>query len=60
MVYVVGADNKAEVRPVVPGHELKSEGLVVIEKGISVGDLLVREGQNKLKPGAKISPVEPK
>jgi multidrug efflux system membrane fusion protein len=58
MVYIVGADNKAEVRPVVPGHELKSEGLVVVEKGLALGDVVVREGQNKLKPGAKISLVE--
>jgi multidrug efflux system membrane fusion protein len=58
MVYVVGEGNVVKAQPVVTGHELQSEGLVVIDKGISVGDVVVREGQNKLKPGLVISPVE--
>jgi multidrug efflux system membrane fusion protein len=58
MVYVVTADNKVEPKEVVPGHELQREGLVVVEKGLAVGDVVVREGQNKLKPGAPISVAE--
>ena len=54
IVYVVRQDNTVEMRSVVVGPEVRQDNLVVIEKGITVGETLVREGQNKLKTGTRI------
>jgi len=34
---------------------LTQDGLTVIEDGLKAGDRVVRDGQSKLKPGAKVS-----
>ena len=57
-VYLAKEDQSVEARQVDAGMEL--EGMTVIEKGLQPGDRVVREGQNKLKPGAKISVKEAK
>jgi multidrug efflux system membrane fusion protein len=59
-VYVAKADGTVEARPVTTGIEVPGESMdnVIIEKGLSEGELVVREGQNKLKPGAKIAPIK--
>ena len=52
-VYVVRKDNTVEARPTKPG--ITVGGLTVIESGVQAGDRVVREGQTKLKPGAKVT-----
>jgi multidrug efflux system membrane fusion protein len=52
-VYVLKGDGTVEARQVTTGMAL--EGMTVIEKGLQAGDRVVREGQNKLKPGMKVS-----
>jgi membrane fusion protein (multidrug efflux system) len=56
MVYVVGADNKAEPRPLTLGPSLAGEWLV--EKGLTAGDKVIIEGGQKLMPGAVVAPEE--
>lgn len=51
-VYVVQADQTAALRPV--EVDTVQEQWAVIKKGIQVGDLVVVEGQNQLRPGAKV------
>ena len=52
-VYLVKEDQTVEARQVTTG--MSFEGMTVIEQGLKPGDRVVREGQNKLKPGAKVS-----
>ncbi|MDR1497170.1 MAG: efflux RND transporter periplasmic adaptor subunit [Puniceicoccales bacterium] len=58
LAYVAKADNTVEARPVTTGITLDEEGLVVVVKGLKPGERVVREGQNKLKPGIRIAPVQ--
>lgn len=51
-VYVVKQDMTVEQRPVVTGT--KEGGMTVIESGIAAGEKVVREGQLRLFPGAKV------
>jgi len=56
-VYVVGDDQRAALRPI----ELDAaEGMLgeqaVIAKGLSPGERVVVDGQNQLRPGAKVIP----
>jgi multidrug efflux system membrane fusion protein len=55
-VYVVASDKTTQPKPI----EVASiEGeAAVIQKGLESGDVVVTEGQNQLKPGAKVSPRE--
>ena len=50
--YVVTSDRKALVRPVVV--EQTSDTEVVIGKGLSPGEMVVTEGQLRLRPGAAV------
>ena len=50
-VYVIGADGKAEARPVTPGPIVDAE--TVVEKGLAAGEMVVTDGQVRLAPGAK-------
>ena len=52
-VYLMKPDDTVEARQVTTGMNL--EGMTVIEEGLQPGDRVVREGQNKLKPGMKVS-----
>lgn len=56
-VYVVGGDGKVSARKI---ELLLSEGdLAVIDKGLSVGETVVTDGQLRLMPGAKVRVVAP-
>jgi multidrug efflux system membrane fusion protein len=52
--YVVGPDKTVSVRPI----EVEStEGdLAIIAKGLAAGEEVVADGQNQLRPGAKVAP----
>jgi membrane fusion protein, multidrug efflux system len=50
--YVVTQDRKVQVRPVV--IEQGGENEVVVVKGLSAGEVVVTEGQLRLKPGASV------
>ncbi len=51
-VYVVKEDRTVEARTVTPGLRLENE--VVIDKGISPGEIVVTEGQLRLAPGSRV------
>jgi len=52
-VYVVDADHKADVRPITVG--LRGETDLVVDKGLSEGELVVTQGQLRLAPGMRVS-----
>jgi multidrug efflux system membrane fusion protein len=55
--YVVNADGTATMKPVeVASIEGES---AVVEKGLNAGDTVVTDGQNQIKPGAKVAPRTP-
>lgn len=56
-VYVVGADNKAEVRPVVLG--LPANGGRAIESGLAAGDKVIIDNLMKVQPGAVVEVLKP-
>jgi multidrug efflux system membrane fusion protein len=51
-VFMVKADQKAEIRPVVIGQSL--DGKTVIEKGVKAGEVVVTDGQFQLVSGTKV------
>ncbi|HRE81625.1 MAG TPA: efflux RND transporter periplasmic adaptor subunit [Opitutaceae bacterium] len=51
--YVIKSDQTVEARPLKVGPSV--EGLSVIEEGLKSGERVVRDGQSKLQPGAKVS-----
>jgi multidrug efflux system membrane fusion protein len=56
--YVVKADKTVEARPIKPGPTVND--FTVIESGLKSGERVVRDGQSKLQPGARIASEEPK
>ncbi len=54
--YVVKADQTVEARAIKPGPTV--EGFTVIESGLKAGERVVRDGQSKLQPGARVVPEE--
>jgi multidrug efflux system membrane fusion protein len=56
-VYVVGDDGRAAVRPVTI-ERIEGEQAIVA-KGVAAGDKVVSEGQNQLRPGARVQPRPP-
>jgi membrane fusion protein (multidrug efflux system) len=54
LVAVVGADNKAELRPVKVGGQVGSDWL--ISEGLKAGETIVVEGIQKVKSGMTVSP----
>ncbi len=56
-VYVVSDEGKAQVKPVVVDTIEGSDAL--ISKGIDAGDKVVTEGQNQLRPDAKVTLRQP-
>lgn len=55
-VYVLGEDNQAERRDIVPGG--MADGLRVVEDGLATGDRLIVHGVQKVFfPGMPVSPV---
>lgn len=55
-VYVLRSDTIAEKRFVEPGVEF--ENSIVIERGLSINENVIVDGQHKLNPGVKVRPVE--
>lgn len=55
-VWVVGADNKVAPRPVTTSQVVGDSWL--IDAGLAVGDRVVVEGLQKIRPGAEVRPVE--
>ena len=53
-VFLVGADNKAQYRPVQLGPVV--DGLRVVTGGLKVGDKIVVNGLQRVHPGAAVSP----
>jgi multidrug efflux system membrane fusion protein len=51
-VYVVKSDQTVEPRPVTVGQTF--EGRVIVEQGLTAGEIIVTDGQSRLFPGAKI------
>lgn len=51
-VYVVGGDNTIEARDVVVGSEFES--FFVVTKGLKAGEQIVKQGVQKVRPGAKV------
>jgi multidrug efflux system membrane fusion protein len=51
-VYVVKNDNTAEMRPVTVGPRVDQD--MVIEKGLSLGESVVVDGQLRLAPGSRV------
>ena len=51
-IFVVGKDMTVESRDVTPGAQI--DGQTVIEKGLTAGEEVVRDGQLRLYPGAKV------
>ena len=56
-VFVVGADSKAEARPVEVGDWLGQDW--VIESGLKAGDRVVVDGTAKVQPGGPVTIAEP-
>ena len=56
-VFVVGTDRKVVMRPVSIRQSLHGEAL--IEKGLSVGEMVVVRGQYRLTPGALVLLADP-
>jgi len=52
-VYVVGTDSKAEMRPV--QVDFIEGNLAVIKQGLTPGEQVVVDGQDKIQPGAKVN-----
>jgi len=53
-VYVVGDDMRAVLRPVTV-ERIEGE-TAIVAKGLTAGDKVVSEGQNQLRPGARVQP----
>ncbi|HKT74464.1 MAG TPA: efflux RND transporter periplasmic adaptor subunit [Steroidobacteraceae bacterium] len=53
-VYVVGAENKAEYRPVILGPLYN--GLRVVREGLSPGETIVVNGLQRVRPGSPVAP----
>jgi multidrug efflux system membrane fusion protein len=51
-VFVIDQKGAAEQRPVTPGRTVGSS--IIIEKGLTVGERVVTDGQSRLFPGAKV------
>ena len=54
-VYIVKADDTVTARPVRPGPVQGDD--VAIDEGVAVGEVVVVDGTDKLKEGAKVDPV---
>jgi multidrug efflux system membrane fusion protein len=52
--YVIGEDKTVTMRPI--EIELTEGELTIVSKGLEVGEQVAADGQNQLRPGAKVSP----
>jgi membrane fusion protein (multidrug efflux system) len=53
-LYVVGADNKVERRPIKLGQSTAS--LAVIADGVKQGESVILEGLQRVRPGIQVTP----
>ncbi|MGH8142553.1 MAG: efflux RND transporter periplasmic adaptor subunit [Steroidobacteraceae bacterium] len=53
-VFLLGADNRVQLRPVVLGPEV--DGLRVVRSGLKPADTIVVDGLMRVRPGAQVSP----
>jgi multidrug efflux pump subunit AcrA (membrane-fusion protein) len=56
-VYVVKSDNTVDQRVIVLGQRQGDQ--VVVEKGLSAGEIIVQTGQQLLQPGGKVTVQKP-
>jgi len=54
-VFVIGADGKAEYRPVTLGPVV--DGLRVVRSGVKAGEKIVVNGLQRVRPGAQVAPL---
>ena len=54
LVAVVGADNKADIRPVTVGERIGTEW--IISTGLQPGETVIAEGTQKARPGMTVNP----
>ena len=54
-VLVVNKDNEVELRPVKTGQRVGTE--IAVTEGLYVGETIIIEGIQKVRPGAKVNPV---
>lgn len=57
-VYVVKADNTVAMQPVTVGDEA-GDTHEIISRGLKAGERVVSQGQFRLKPGARVTPMKP-
>ncbi|QSQ45328.1 efflux RND transporter periplasmic adaptor subunit [Xanthomonas translucens pv. translucens] len=57
-VYVVQGDNTVKMQTVRQGVEV-GDSQVQLEQGLKAGERVVTEGQFRLKPGSKVTPLKP-
>ena len=57
-MYQLQADNSVKMQPVTTAGEVDATHLL-IGSGVVAGDKVVTEGQFRLKPGAKVTPMAP-
>jgi multidrug efflux system membrane fusion protein len=56
-IYVVGADQTAEARPVTVERLAGADA--IIAKGIAAGETVITDGQVRVAPGGKVAPTRP-
>lgn len=54
MVYVIDAENKAQIRPIATGKETQYG--ITVESGLAPGDVIITQGLQKVRPGAVVIP----
>lgn len=54
-VLAVNADKKVEVRRIITGEQVR--GMQVVESGLKAGDVVIIEGQQRVRPGMAVTPV---
>jgi multidrug efflux system membrane fusion protein len=54
-VYMVGADQTAQMRPV--NVALTAGDATIVDKGLEGGEQVIIEGQNQVRPGGKVAPT---
>jgi multidrug efflux system membrane fusion protein len=55
-VYVIKSDKTVEMRPVTTGQSV--DGFTALRSGVSVGEVVVFDGQTRLAPGTKVDAKE--
>jgi len=56
VVYIVSADNKVALRTVILGDRVGQD--YVVTEGVKVGDRVISEGLQKVRPGATVNASE--